>query len=525
MTFARSSGVLLHPTSFPGRYGIGDLGQEAYRFIDFLVGAGQSLWQVLPLGPTGYGDSPYQCFSAFAGNPLLIDPEQLMADGLLAAEDLADVPPFPAERVDYGWVINWKIPLLKRSFNNFRSNASTELRAGFEAFCAQQAAWLDDYALFMALKDIHNGRPWGEWELDIRTRQPEALARWQAELAEPIQVHRYLQWLFYRQWLALKAYANQSGIRIIGDIPIFVAYDSADVWANPDLFYLDETGQPTVVAGVPPDYFSETGQLWGNPLYRWDEMARRGYRWWIERFRATLTLVDIVRIDHFRGFYNYWEIPFGEETAVNGRWVMGPGAELFQAVIAELGSPSSAFVAGLPIIAEDLGDFTPEARAGVDALMEEFGFPGMKVLQFGFGSDASDPFLPHNFTSSNWVVYPGTHDNDTIVGWFHESSTPREREYALKYLGKSDGSTIAWDFIRLAWASVARIAIASLQDLLGLGSWARMNVPSRASGNWQWRYRAGDLTDELRERLLELTAIYGRLPQDRDSMGKQVGKE
>ena len=503
MTFTRASGILLHPTSFPGRYGIGDLGNAAYRFVDFLEAAGQSLWQVLPLGPTGYGDSPYQCFSAFAGNPLLIDPEKLVGDELLSWADLGDVPAFPLDKVDYGWVINWKIPLLKRSFANFRDRGATELHVDFQVFCAENSNWLDDFALFMALKDAHDGRPWGEWDLDIRLRQPDALEHWQSVLSEAIQVHKYLQWQFFRQWLELKGYANDRGIRVIGDIPIFVAHDSADAWANRELFYFDGQGEPTVVAGVPPDYFSKTGQLWGNPLYRWDKMAQRGYRWWIERFRATLTMVDIVRVDHFRGFYNYWEVPAEEETAINGRWLLGPGAELFEAVEEELGK--------ILVIAEDLGDFTPKARAGVDSLMAQFGFPGMKILQFGFGSGSDDIFLPHNYTTPSWVVYAGTHDNDTIVGWYHESSTPGEREYALKYLGKEDADDIAWAFIRLGWASTAWLAVASLQDLLSLGSWARMNVPSRASGNWQWRFQEGQVTEGLRHRLLELTAIYGRL--------------
>ncbi len=503
MTFTRSSGILLHPTSFPGRYGIGDLGNAAYRFVDFLHGAGQSLWQVLPLGPTGYGDSPYQCFSAFAGNPLLIDPEQLVGDGLLTWDELeTGLPDFPADQIDFGWVITWKIPLLKHSFENFRRGANPDLRAEFSAFCADNAAWLDDFALFMALKDAHDGHPWGEWDVDIRTRRPDALARWQAELAGPAEIHKYLQWQFFRQWLALKKYANDKGIRIIGDIPIFVAYDSADAWANPDVFHFDAEGRPTVVAGVPPDYFSATGQLWGNPLYHWDEMARRGYRWWIARFQATLTQVDIVRVDHFRGFYNYWEIPAGEKTAIKGRWLKGPGAALFLAVEAELGK--------LLILAEDLGDFDADSRAGVDALMAEFGFPRMKILQFAFGSDADDPFLPHNF-APDCVVYPGTHDNDTIVGWFHKSSQPHERQAALKYLDKPDAATIAWDFIRLGWASVARLAIASLQDLLGLDSHARMNTPSVLGGNWNWRYGQGDLSADLQEKLLGITTIFGRL--------------
>lgn len=506
MTFSRCAGVLLHPTSFPGRYGVGDLGESAYRFIDFLQGAGQTLWQVLPLGPTGYGDSPYQCFSAFAGNPLLIDPEQLVGDGLLGWDDLfRDLPDFPVDRVDYGWVIHWKMPLLKRSFYAFRERAAAHLKADFAAFCADNAGWLDDFAFFMALKDAHGGAAWNTWEMDIRTRKPTAMARWRAQLAEPIQMTQYLQWQFFRQWLNLKRYANERGIQVIGDIPIFVAADSADAWANPDVFFMDDEGQLTVVAGVPPDYFSETGQLWGNPLYRWEEMARSGYRWWIDRFRAMLTLVDIIRVDHFRGFYNYWEIPAGEPTAVNGRWVLGPGPDLFHAVRAALGE--------VQIIAEDLGYFEPEAKAGMDAIMQTFGLPGMKVLQFAFLTDPDDQFLPHNWETSNLVVYPGTHDNDTTVGWWEESSMPAERAYALKYLNKADGRDIAWDLIRLAWASVAKIAIATVQDLLSLGSWARMNLPGRPGGNWQWRYRDGALNGALAERLLELTTIFGRAPK------------
>ncbi len=501
MELTRSAGVLLHPMSFPGRYGIGDLGGAAYRFIDFLAGAGQSLWQVLPLGPTGYGDSPYQCFSAFAGNPLLVDLERLVGDGLLPAEELWDVPPFPADHVDYGWVITWKLPLLKRTFHRFQLDDSPELHAEFQAFCAANAGWLDDYALFMAIKGAHGGAAWGTWEMDIRTRQPEALARWRADMAEPALIEKYLQWHFFRQWLSLKHYANAQGISIVGDIPIFVAYDSADAWANPDLFFIDEEGQPTFVAGVPPDYFSETGQLWGNPLYRWDAMAERGFAWWIDRFRGMLTFVDMLRVDHFRGFYDYWEVPFGAENAVNGRWVQSPGVQLFDAVKAQLGD--------ILVIAEDLGYFTPEARAGVDALMEQFGFPSMKVLQFAFLTDSQDPFLPHNYLRE-CAVYPGTHDNDTTVGWFLESSTPAERVAALQYMNRTDGSDIAWDVIRLAWASVGRLAIATAQDLLSLGSWARMNVPSRPSGNWQWRYREGDLSESIQRRLLDLTTLYGR---------------
>lgn len=510
MAFVRSSGILVHPTSFPGRYGIGDLGDAAYRFVDFLHGAGQSLWQVLPLGPTGYGDSPYQCFSAFAGNPLLIDLEQLVGDGLLTWDELnGSLPAFSNDLIDYGAVINWKIPLLKYTYARFSQAASMELELEFKVFCAEQAEWLDDYALFMALKDAHGGAAWNTWELDIRTRQPEALTRWRAELTEAINVHKYLQWLFFRQWSRVRAYANAQGIQIIGDIPIFVAADSADAWSHPEAFYMDEENQLTVVAGVPPDYFSETGQLWGNPLYRWDAMAADGYSWWIARFRGILNLVDIIRVDHFRGFYNYWEIPAGEPTAVNGRWVLGPGGGLFDAVKATLGD--------VPIIAEDLGYFEPDAKAGMDAIMRKFDLPGMKVLQFAFLSTPDDQFLPHNYESPDLVVYPGTHDNDTTVGWWQNSSLPDERTFALLYLNRQDGNDIAWDLIRMAWASIAKLAIATVQDLLSRGTEARMNLPGRPGGNWQWRYQTGDLDATLQHRLLELTAIFGRLPKAADA--------
>jgi len=498
MRFPRSSGILLHPTSLPGRFGIGSLGAEAYRFVDTLVGCRQQLWQVLPLGPTGYGDSPYASFSAFAGNPLLISLERLAGDGLLSRSDLEGAPPFPSGRVEYGPVIEFKRAMLERSFDNFRVRASGGRQAEFEAFCSEHAFWLDDYALFMALKDAHGGAVWSSWDGDIARRKPSALKRWSRKLEVPILFHKYLQYQFFRQWLELKEYSSGKGIKIIGDMPIFVAYDSADVWSHPELFHLGDDLMPEVVAGVPPDYFSDTGQLWGNPLYRWDVMAGEGYRWWVERFRAALRSVDIVRIDHFRGFESYWEVPAGEETAVNGRWVKGPGADLFRAVEAELGQ--------LPLIAEDLGVITPE----VEALRDRFGFPGMKVLQFAFGGGADNPYLPHNYPR-NCVVYTGTHDNDTSVGWFAGSSTPEERSHFLRYTG-TDGSSVNWDFIRLALGSVADMAVMPLQDVLGLGSEARMNTPGVAEGNWSWRYNEGDLREDVMDRLCMMTETYGRAP-------------
>jgi 4-alpha-glucanotransferase len=501
MKFPRRSGVLLHPTSLPGRYGIGDLGDEAFRFIDFLAAAGQSYWQVLPLSPTGYADSPYQGVSAFAGNPMLISPDRLVEAGHLTQADVQEVPAFPEGRVDFESVSRYKEGLLTGAFANFKAHSPAKQRAAFGDFCQEQAFWLDDFALFMALKEANQLKPWYEWEPELMTRRPPALARWREALADQIEGQKYRQWQFFEQWLAVKDYANRQGIRLIGDIPIFVSLDSVDLWANPHLFYLDARLLPTVVSGVPPDYFSETGQLWGHPLYRWDVMAEEGYAWWIDRFRMCFTQADVVRIDHFRGFYNYWEVPAGEPTAVKGRWVYGPGADLFRVVTAALGD--------VAIIAEDLGDLDKESRAGVDAIRAEFGYPGMKVVQFAFGIGPSDPFLPHNFTR-DWVAYTGTHDNDTIVGWYQVTSTAAERDYARKYMA-TDGSDIAWDMIRLTWASVANTALTTAQDLLSLGHEARLNTPSTVGPpNWVWRLWPGALTDPVVARLLEMTAIYGR---------------
>jgi 4-alpha-glucanotransferase len=503
MRFPRRSGILMHPTSLPGRFGIGDLGDAAYKFVDYMAGAGQSYWQVLPLSPTGYGDSPYQGLSAFAGNPMLISPERLLQLGHLLESDLEGTPSFPDDRVDFGPVIYHKMDLLAQAYANFQSRATAGQRAAFARFCEEQASWLDDVALFMALKEHHDLRPWHEWETGAATRQPGALARWRASLAGEIESQQYRQWQFFEQWLALKQYANERGIRIIGDVPIFVALDSSDVWAHPHLFHLDGDLQPTVVSGVPPDYFSETGQLWGHPLYRWDVMAQNGYAWWIDRFRMAFTQCDVVRIDHFRGFYNYWEVPAGEDTAIKGRWLYSPGTDLFHAVTAALGE--------VAIIAEDLGDFDEESRAGVDALQAEFGYPGMKVLQFAFSAGPTDPFLPHNYDSPGWVAYTGTHDNDTTLGWYQATSTEGERDYARKYLA-TDGSDIAWDLIRLGWASTANTAMTTVQDLLGLGHEARMNTPSTVGPpNWCWRLLPGALTGDVARRLLDLTAIYGRM--------------
>ncbi|NLE77240.1 MAG: 4-alpha-glucanotransferase [Chloroflexi bacterium] len=503
MRFPRRSGILLHPTSLPGRFGIGDLGDGATRFVDFLAAAGQTYWQTLPLAPTGYGDSPYQGLSALAGNPLLVSPERLVQAGHLTPSDLRETPNFPDDQVEYGPAIAHKSDLLARAYARFQGQAPASEQAAFAAFCRQQSSWLDDFALFMALKEALNGLPWYRWPDDLRFRQPQALARWRAALAQPVESHRYRQWVFWVQWQTLKAYAHSQGVRFIGDLPIFVSRDSADVWAHPELFHSDERLEPTVVSGVPPDYFSPTGQLWGHPLPHWQRMAQGGYDWWIARFRMAFTLADVVRIDHFRGFYNYWEVPAGEETAVRGRWQQGPGADLFHAVTAALGQ--------VAIIAEDLGDFDDASRVGVDALLDEFGYPGMRILQFAFGSGPDHRFLPHHFPHS-CVVYTATHDNDTSVGWYQGAASEAERDFARRYMACS-GADIAWDLIRLAWASVAHTALVPAQDLLSLGAQARLNNPGTAGPpNWCWRLPPDALTPALAARLKEITFLYGRLP-------------
>ncbi|MDT7808979.1 MAG: 4-alpha-glucanotransferase [Acidobacteriota bacterium] len=507
MRFKRSSGILLHPTSLPGRFGIGDLGGEAYRFVDWLASAGQILWQIMPLGPTGYGDSPYSAFSAFAGNTNLVSPEKMIEAGLLADADIEDVPAATPERVDYGKVIEYKRGLLEKAFANFKTKVKEDeaLRGDYEGFLDFASVWLEDYALFAALRDEHAGRDWNKWATGLARRETVAIENARSAFAERISAHKFFQYVFFEQWLKLKRYANERGVRVVGDMPIFVAHNSADVWSGPRLFKLKDDGSPAFVAGVPPDAFSETGQLWGNPIYDWERMRGDGFKWWVARVRETLKIVDVVRLDHFRGFASYWEVPAEHQTAEHGRWSPAPGRELFNALRETLGPD-------LPIIAEDLGTITPD----VHTLRDEFGFPGMRVLQFAFGGDPHDTHLPHEYAQDS-VAYTGTHDNDTVVGWFRERSREdaseverRERELCLKYLG-TDGSEINWDFIRAAQMSVARIAVAQLQDVLGLGSDARMNTPARAEGNWNWRYIEGALTDELAARLREMTVIYGRL--------------
>lgn len=494
MPFPRRSGVLLHPTSLPGPHGMGELGAHALRWLDVLAAAGQRVWQVLPLGPTGYGDSPYQSFSSFAGNPYLISLERLRDEGWLTYEDL-DGNGFDQRRIDFGPVIARRLDALGRAARAWFDGADAAERAALAGFRARSSPWLDEFTLFMALKETQEGRPWSEWPAPLRDREPAALAEARARYQDAIARHALWQYWFDAHWRTVRARAAEFGIAVLGDVPIFVAYDSADTWADQQLFHLDDTGQPTVIAGVPPDYFSATGQRWGNPLYRWKRHADTGFAWWIQRVQRTLELVDVLRVDHFRGFEAFWEIPASEPTAVAGRWVKGPGQPLFDALRAALGE--------LPIVAEDLGVIT----AGVEKLRDDNRLPGMKVLQFAFAGDASDPYLPHNYPS-NAVVYTGTHDNDTTAGWYAQAPA-NERDLVRRYLARDD-TNVAWELWRLAQASVADTAIAPLQDLLGLGPEARMNVPGAASGNWGWRFAWADLPDWFAPQLRAMAELYGR---------------
>jgi len=501
MTIQRSSGVLLHPTSLPGSHGIGELGAHARAFVAWLAQAGQTYWQVMPLGPTGYGDSPYQAFGAFAGNPYLIDLTTLREEGLLEDADFAGSPDFSPDRVDFGQQYVWRNQMLDRTHAHYAAGRGAHLREDFGAFQAQEAGWFDDYALFMALKNEHGGLPWNAWAPELRDREAGALAAARARLASEVERVRFVQFLFFRQWTALREYARARGVQVIGDIPIFVALDSSDAWANREQFLFDDQGQPTVVAGVPPDYFSETGQLWGNPLYRWDVMERGGFAWWTERFRGSLGLYDLIRIDHFRGLAAYWEIPFPAETAVHGQWVPAPGRAMLEAVRAALG--------GMPIIAEDLGVVTPD----VEALRDDFGLPGMAVLQFAFGGGdfSVNDFLPHNLRE-NQVVYTGTHDNDTSRGWWNGASEQERHNFRSYTHSDPREETFAWQLTEMALGSRANLAIVPLQDLLNLGSEFRMNLPGTTGPhNWTWRYREGDLSAELAARVRELTERTGRL--------------
>ncbi|MCU1333814.1 MAG: 4-alpha-glucanotransferase [Candidatus Angelobacter sp.] len=510
MRFPRSAGILLHPTSLPGAYGIGELGTEALRFASYLHQSGIKIWQVLPLNPTGYGDSPYQSLSAFAGNPLLISLETLAARGLLDSQDLFPLPDFPQGHVDFSMVIPWKFKLLSKTASRFFASATGEQKADFETFTQQNREWLDDYALFMAAKDAHQGRVWTEWDPDLASRQKSAITKWSEKLCAEIAAYKFWQYEFFRQWNAIRSDCAQRGIRIMGDIPIYAAHDSADVWAHPEMFWLDEKGNPLKVSGVPPDYFSATGQLWGNPLYRWDKLKASGYRWWIERLRASLNMFDMVRLDHFRGFEAYWEIPAGDPTAMHGKWVKGPGAELFKILTDALGP--------LPIVAENLGVITPE----VEAIRTQFDYPGMAILQFAFSTDPQAPtFRPHNY-EQQLVAYTGGHDNDTMFGWWRSgvakstrSQADVKKEYAdaQNYFGVSADAfdrEVNWLFIREVMKSVANTVLFPMQDVLGLGSEARMNTPGTLGGNWRWRLSPDSLRIADQSRLMLMAEMYER---------------
>lgn len=491
----RSAGVLLHPTSLPGRYGIGDLGYELIAFLDWAQTAGIRIWQVLPLNPPGYGNSPYGCHSSYAGNPLLISPQRLLQESLLPEHALDDAPTFNDEHVNFDAVSAFKTQLLRKSFAHFQQNASSSQRYWLELFEGDNK-WLDDWALYAALKEQHDGKTWTAWPRALAMRERPAVAAARRDLAEEIRFHKYVQFLFFRQWAVVREAADARHIRVMGDVPIYVNGDSADVWANRNLFQLDDNGEPTAVAGVPPDYFSTTGQRWGNPLYRWDLLREQKYRWWVSRFRAALRFADIVRVDHFRGFAAYWEIPASEPTAIHGRWMPGPGRALFDAIRESLGD--------LPLVAEDLGFITPE----VHELRRAIDVPGMKILQFAF-AQVNSPHLPHCYEPRT-VVYTGTHDNDTARGWFAHA-TPEERQLATTYLGIDADGDIEWSLIRAAFTSIAQLAIVPVQDILGLGSEARMNRPGDGDANWSWRYLPGALTRTHAERIRHLAEITGRI--------------
>ena len=491
----------MHPTSFPSPHGIGDLGKGAYDFIDFLEATGQHLWQVLPLGPTGFGDSPYQSLSAFAGQIYIVSPELLKKDGLLEDYDLEGEPAWDPKKVDYGPAIEYKVSILRKAYAHFlqkEAAGSWKIPEQFEQFCRDQAYWLDDYALFCAVKDSFQGRCWLDWDEDIRVGTAAAKAAYRQKLKDEIRFYMFTQFLFQKQWDALKEYAEEKEIMIIGDIPIFMAIDCCDVWSQKKLFRLDSKGYPTEVAGVPPDYFSETGQLWGNPLYDWAQHEKTGYAWWVSRIKRQLELVDCVRIDHFRGFESYWSIPADAENAIKGEWLEGPGAKLFKAMQKELGED-------LPIIAEDLGIITEE----VEALRDEFHFPGMKVLQFGYGDMNDTKYVPQFYDTTNCVCYTGTHDNETTLGWYqHQSEEVKDR---IRRTGNCDGSGVSLDFIRFALGSIAKYAIFPIQDLLQLDNDARMNTPGVAVANWAFRYEQWQLDEAWRKDWMKIyTKVYGR---------------
>ncbi|MFH1487433.1 MAG: 4-alpha-glucanotransferase [Pseudomonadota bacterium] len=493
----RGSGVLMHVTSLPSPFGIGDLGPGAYDFVNFLAEARQGYWQILPLNPTEriHGNSPYHSSSAFAGNPLLISPELLARDGFLAREEMESPPAFPAGKADYDAAVPYKDALLQKAYERFQNQDQRD----YEAFCAENQSWLDDFALFSVLKCRFQAKIWSEWPEALRDREPEALQRAAEEHHEALRRQKFTQYLFFRQWNSLKTYCAEKGVRILGDIPIYVVYDSVDVWMHPEFFHLDQEKRPLTVAGVPPDYFSETGQLWGNPVYRWDALKERGYDWWIRRIGHNLRLFDYIRVDHFRGFVGYWEVPAEEKTAVNGKWVPAPADDFFSVILGKF--PNA------PIIAEDLGIITPD----VTEIMERFQFPGMKVLLFAFGDDpATNPYAPHNHVK-NCLAYTGTHDNNTARGWFENEAGPDEKRRLFSYLGREVGAEeIHWALIRLAMMSIAALVVVPMQDLLGLGTEARMNRPATTTGNWKWRLEPHLLMSYPIHKILEVTDIYGR---------------
>ena len=544
MNFQRSSGILLHPSSLPSKFGIGDFGPNAYKFVDFLEKSGQHLWQILPLGPTSFGDSPYQSFSTFAGNTLFISPEVLCQKGYLEERDVELAPIFSCKKTDYGNAIPFKRGLFEKAHRRFQKKAFTADQVAFQKFCEKNSFWLEDYALFASLKDYfiaerqeagfsneffafeektakklsknlqkdyYFGAVWSTWPEELVNREYGALEKWKRKLTTAIDRYKFLQFEFFSQWEALKQSATEKNIKIIGDVPIFVAYDSADTWANPKNYYIDEKGFPTVVAGVPPDYFSETGQLWGNPLYRWEEHEKTGYKWWIDRIRCTLNMVDILRIDHFRGFESYWAVPFGDRDATKGEWRKGPAEKLFKAVEKELGN--------LPIIAEDLGIITDDVRE----LRKKLGFPGMRILHFAFNDDSKNDYLPHNY-EPNTVVYTGTHDNDTTIGWY-TNGTEHEKDYVRRYMNIS-GDDIAWDMIRLAMSSSAVFAIFPIQDMLRLDGSHRMNIPSTSNSNWQFRFELSQLNEDDANGLRYLSELFNRIPEIKETVEqKDVSEE
>ncbi|MBD3409673.1 MAG: 4-alpha-glucanotransferase [Ignavibacteriales bacterium] len=501
MEMKRAAGALLHPTSLPGKYGVGDLGPEAKYFVDFLEVTGQTLWQMCPLGPTGYGDSPYQCLSAFAGNPTLVSPDYLRRDGFVEEADVVAQPIGDPSRADFERSARFKNDLLSVAFHNYKTATSKKIREEFEAFRERESFWLEDYALFRAVKEYHGGKHWREWKPEIALRDEGAVKPWRAKLAPEVEYYQFVQFVFFRQWNEIREYAAKKNVKIIGDAPIFVSDDSADVWANRELFDLDDAGKPLHVAGVPPDYFSETGQLWGNPLYRWNVMAKDDYRWWRERFRQLFNLFDYVRVDHFRGFEKYWSVPGDAKTAMKGEWVEGPGAKFFETIFQHFGDA--------PIIAEDLGVITDAVRE----LRDRFRLPGMKILQFAFGGKADNDYLPHNVVERS-VIYTGTHDNDTTVGFLEKArrNEPSQFEHVLRYFNCSPENA-ASEMIRAAYRSVAAFAVVPMQDLLHLGSEARMNTPGAPQGNWTWRLTWDRVWENLSAEYRDMAMLYGRLPE------------